>query len=438
MSNKMIRQETKLYVEHALHITPKLLQSLQILQMDSQSLEAYVEEQFKENTVLEYIHPVKDLAEQWLLPRISSTEDEDWCQEIPEKKIPFETLEFFLNDQLERQQLTDELMQSCRMLVMLLDDQGYLRMEQIADFLDDEAFLQALTVIQSLEPPGVGARSLEECLLLQLQRKGGSNLAADLVEKYLEDIAQHNYQKIARLCGKTRKEIENAVSEILKLNPRPCGGYTNGERVSYIWPDFYITAKEGQIFVERNLRSFPQICINEYYTELANNSTDEQVQNYLKEKLAAAKTLIINLEQRGNTVERCLQVILEAQKDFFFGSSRQLRPLLQEDVARVLGIQISTVSRAISGKYLEFAGKIYPIKHFFARPAVGTFQQQVSTAQIKALIREIIENEDASMPVSDQKIVELLRKGGSDISRRAVAKYRDEMHIPSSRQRRKI
>lgn len=434
-----MKHSTKLTVDNSLQISQSLLNSLKLLQMDSLALEAHIREQFQENPVLEYVAPIEDAPERWEGQFGGEADAEmGWERSASDHGAVFDSLEFFLYDQIDRLRLDDEQTRLCKALVQMLDDSGYLRAEHLDLHMESKEVQAALSIVQSLDPPGIGARSLRECLMLQLEREGLKNsVAFYLTDCWLEEVGRRNYQKLSRLCGRSIKEIEAAVREILRLNPKPGRGYTQNDHIPYIRPDFYIAVQGEQLTVRRNSRSFPQICVSDFYEKLYADTSDEEVRQYLKERIAAAKKLIAGLEQRSSTTERCLQVILEAQKDFFLNSSRQLRPLTLEMVADAVGVHISTVSRAINGRYLDFAARSYPLKYFFVRAAGGSFQQRVSTAQIKALIRGVIQNEDPCHPISDQGITDILRQGGSDISRRAVAKYREEMKIPSSRQRRK-
>ena len=424
----------KLAFETTFFVTQHMLDSLQILQMDRLTLEEYIAEQLQENPVLNYPNTSFNKY------RLNANENDDQgSRDVSQYTNHFDTLEFFLTDQLERINLADRTKWFCRRLIGLLDRNGYLPMNMLPDsYANDREFHKALSVLQSLHPAGVAARDLKECLLLQLRRLEKRNhLAESLVSNHLEDLSRRNMAKIQKATGASIEEIQTALQSILLLNPRPGADFAEREETVYILPDFKVFCDDGKIILQQEEQAFPLLTISDYYVKLYETTQDPEVKRYLKERIANARNFITGLENRKTTVLRCIEAILQIQKSFFLNQSRQLVPMTQQEVAKMVDLHTSTVSRAISGKHLEFDGKIYPLKFFFAR-GLRNLDEGITTDQIRQLIRQIIQNEDDMHPLSDREIVSILQQGGANVSRRTVAKYREQMGILSSKQRRKI
>jgi len=424
----------KLSFETTFFVTQRMLDSLQILQMDRLALEEHIAEQLQENPVLNYPDAP---ANQY---RINSNSGEKGNQrEFAHHTDHYDTLEFLLTDQLERLHLADGTKRFCRRLIALLDRNGYLPMDHLpGSYANDRDFKKALAVLQSLDPAGVAARDLQECLLLQLRRLEDRNRIAEaLVRDHLEDISRRNMAKIQKSTGASAEELQSAIQCILTLNPRPGADFAQKEETVYILPDFKVSCDDGKIILQQEAQAFPLLTVSDYYIKLYDTTQDPEVKQYLKERIAKARHFVSGLENRKTTVLHCVEMILQVQKSFFLNKSRQLVPMTQHDIAKMVDLHTSTVSRAISGKHLEFDGKIYPLKYFFAR-GLNNMEEQITTNQIRELIRQIVQNEDVERPLSDQQIVCILQQGGAEVSRRTVAKYREQMGILSSKQRRKI
>ena len=424
----------KLTFETTFFVTQRMLDSLQILQMDRLTLEEYIAEQLQENPVLNY--PDASFNKY----KINSNENDNRGQrDVVQHTNHYDTLEFFLTDQLERINLADRTKWFCRRLIALIDRNGYLPMSLLPDsYANDRDFRKALSVLQSLDPAGIAARNLQDCLLLQLRRlEENDELAETLVCNHLEDISRRNLAKIQKITGASMEELQNAIQCILTLNPRPGADFAEREETVYILPDFKVFCDDGKIILQQEEQAFPLLTISDYYVKLYETTDDAEVKRYLKERIANARNFITGLENRKSTMLRCIEAILQVQKSFFLNQSRQLIPMTQQEVARMVDLHTSTISRAISGKHLEFDGKIYPLKFFFAR-GLRNLDEGITTDQIRQLIRQIIQNEDDMHPLSDQEIVSILQQGGANVSRRTVAKYREQMGILSSKQRRKI
>jgi len=424
----------KLTFETTFVVTQRMLDSLQILQMDRLTLEEYIAEQLQENPVLNY--PDASFNKY----KINSNENDNRGQrDVVQHTNHYDTLEFFLMDQLERINLADRTKWLCRRLIALIDRNGYLPTSLLPDsYANDIELQKALNVLQSLDPAGVAARDLKECLLLQLSRMGErDHLAESLVSNHLEDLSRRNMAKIQKATGASIEEIQTALQSILLLNPRPGADFAEREETAYILPDYKVSYDDGKLMLQQEEHAFPLLTISDYYIKLYETTDDAEVKRYLKERIANARNFITGLENRKSTVLRCIEAILQVQKSFFLNQSRQLVPMTQQEVARMVDLHTSTISRAISGKHLEFDGKIYPLKFFFAR-GLRNLDEGITTDQIRQLIRQIIQNEDCMHPLSDQEIVAILQQGGANVSRRTVAKYREQMGILSSKQRRKI
>lgn len=423
-----MKATTKLTIENSFYISQRMLDSLQILQMDSLSLEKHISEQLMENPVLEFPVMHGKSSERTTLESLQLSNSGD-----------YDTLDFFLLDQLGRMKIPKRTMGLCKALVRLIDENGYLQVSLIPDvYLRNQEYPRALEALQTLEPAGVGARDLKECLLLQVRRISPENvLAVELIKNHLEDISRRNHAKLLRNTGASMEELQDAIRLILSLNPRPGASFGNREKTAYIHPDFIISVRENKIEIVQEERSFPVLTISDYYSKLFHTTTDPEVRRYLKERVTAAKHLITGLENRKTTTLRCMEAIIQVQQSFFLNPSRQLMPLTLGKAAQMLNLHISTVSRAVNEKYLEFEGKTYPLKYFFVR-GIQDENAQISTSQIRELIRQIICNENPEAPMSDQQIVQVLQQGGCEVSRRTVAKYREQMGILSSKQRRMI
>lgn len=428
MAKDGIKTAANLRLENTFYISQKMLNSLQILQMDSLSLEKHIAEQLMENPVLEY-------------PQVYGRPSEgiSWDRIRGDGGREYDTLEFFLLDQLARLDMDPKVKQLCRNLVRLIDEKGYLQTELLSrEQLGDMRYPEALKILQSLEPAGVAAGDLRECLLLQLERMDSEEILAELlIRDHLEDISRRNYKKLQKATGATMEELQDAIKTILTLNPRPGAGFESRNQTSYIHPDFVITLEDGRLEIRQEERSFLTLSVSDYYIRLYHSTVDAEVKRYLKERIRAAKQLALGLENRKSTTLRCMEAILQIQEGFFLNPSRQLMPLTLERISQMLDLHISTVSRAVSGKYLEFEGQLYPLKFFFTR-SIREGGATVSTAQIKELIRQIIENEAPGAPMTDQQIVHILLQGGNNVPRRTVAKYREQMGIPASKQRRML
>lgn len=434
---------------------PQMIQSATILQMTFQELTEYLEMLLQENPVLELdeAKPVSDTMDdlwrklEWLEANDPQNREYHW-QDSDADADPLrnygtagneeESLYHHLRDQLETMSLDRRIVDCALWLAANLNQNGWLD-EEISEIAQETGqsvsiVEQALHVVQSLEPAGVAARNLAECLRLQLVRQQPVNqLAVQIVDQYLDALSKNRYGLIARSLGIEQNEVSIACELIRKLNPRPGSNFAVHTPASYITPDIVVISAAGHFELVHNDGFFPVLNISPYYSKLLKESDDEQVKDYLTNKLRQAKWTIRAVEQRKATLTVCVQCILEIQEDFFRLGDGHLKPMSLHDVAQRVGLHGSTVSRAINGKYLQCAQGTYPLNYFFSRRlGANGMGQDISTDRAKSLLKKIIEEEDRHKPLSDQKLCEYMASAGCVLSRRTVAKYRDELGIPGT------
>ncbi len=440
----LVQLKTELRQE--LKLTPRLMQSMEVLQMSSQDLLEYLSRQAEENPLLDQSDPPERAYEElrrqagWIDGGVRPTFTHG--EAVPEAGAAddrLESLAAFLRDQLHRLRLPRPLEALCAYLAELVDEDGYLVQEDL-DGLDGLKIPrtlteQALETLQGLDPPGVGARSLSECLLLQLSRRGGGEaLAMDIAARFLPELGRKHYAAIARKLGTTAEAVRQAEGVIASLEPHPGRAFQRAEPPAYVRPDVFVAELEGEWKVVLNEYYLPRVSVNEYYLRLLKSSGDKETRDYLRQKLQQAKWLLDSLERRGSTLRRCAEAVLEAQRPFFAGETPALAPMTLSALAEELELHPSTVSRAVRGKYLQCRRGTYPLRWFFSLPAGGGgFSRQAAKQTLLSLVRE----EDGRRPYSDQDLCRLLGERGIDVARRTVTKYRLELGLGSSAARRK-
>lgn len=432
-------------------LSPQMMQTMEILQMGSQELLEYIEETLQENPVLESESAgVEDMT---LLRRkldwLESTDVQNrWYhqQDAEDGLDPLdravadpmeESLYYYLRSQVRFEQLPRATAQILDYLMESLNANGWLdeQTDDICTHLGAERARveEAVAMLQSLEPAGVGARDLRECLRLQLVRRGESGLPVTIVEKYLEAMSRDHYHLISKETGASRMEVQNACTLIRSLNPRPASGFAEREHLQYITPDLVVVNFEDHFEILTNDSYLPTLRVSGYYSGLYKETGDQQVKDYLNGKLRQAKWIIRSIEQRRSTLMRCAQCIVDRQERFFRHGPGHLRPMLLADVAAELDVHESTVSRAVKDKYIQCAHGLFPLGYFFSRSlGVAAADDGVTPEGAKKLLRELIDGEDKHKPLSDQKLSQLMAAQGVELSRRTVAKYRDELGISST------
>ena len=442
-------------------LSQQQLQSVELLQMSAQELESYLRELSQENPVVELEEqpsaPVQtSTREDELLRRLRWLEDNDhqnrYYQHVDEEELdPLarasgtggleETLVRFLSRQLDRMELEEGLDRLVRYLAACLDESGYLRfsLEELSGQTgaSPDRMKEALALLQSLEPAGVGAADLSQCLELQLLRIGEEGPALAIVRDHLEALAKRHYRAIAAALGITQEQVRQAEGVIRELEPRPGAIFDQPEQVAYIQPDVFVTEEEGRFVARTWGGERPPFRISAYYRDLLAQSGEREVREYLTGKLRQAEGVLWAIGQREHTLLRCAQSIAQHQQDFFRFGPQALAPLRMADVARELEIHESTVSRTIREKYLQCTRGVYPMSYFFSRSATADQSGAVGGTAARALLKQLLDQEDKSCPLSDQKLCEGMERQGCPISRRTVAKYREEMNIPGASGRKR-
>lgn len=386
-----------------------------------------------------------------------SDDDED-------RSMPFAAPVSFHQDlinQLNTFILNDEEREIAEFLVGSIDDMGYIR-RSVPDIVDDMAFTQGiytdeknveriLHIIHELEPSGVGARDLQECLLLQLKHKTPTEsveLAIDILENQFESFTKKHYDKLLQKYGVSQDQLKKAIDEIEKLNPKPGGAFTgNNKMIEHIVPDFTIRIVDGELELTLNGRNAPELHVSKDYQEMMqtykasrdkSNQQKEAVQ-FIKQKLDSAKWFIDAIRQRQETLFVTMNAIMHYQQEYFLdGDETKLKPMILKDIADMIGLDISTVSRVANSKYVETPYGTKLIKEFFSEAMKNDQGEDVSTLEIKKILQNVIEEEDKQKPLPDDQLAEILKEKGYPIARRTIAKYREQLDIPVARMRKKI
>jgi len=446
-------------------MTPELIQAIQILQFNTQELDAFVQEQLLVNPVLEQDQSAPSNPE----AETSEKEREklDWKEFIrngsyddisyrgyrdkdEERSDSFEryvTNEVTLPEHLMFQYQFATVDKGCRRvgkyIIESLDENGYMTstVEEIsrATGVREEKVGEALDIIHGFDPAGVGARDLSECLQLQLAaRKELTPQMEEIITHHLEDIANNRLSAVARDTGMTVLQVQEAADVIRTLEPKPGRQFASQMETKYVIPDVIVEKIDNDYVVIINESSTPHLTISSYYKGLLGKAEkDQQLSDYLSERVSSANWLIKSIEQRKQTIYNVVSAVVKYQRDFFDLGSKHLKTLTLKDIAEELGIHESTVSRSISGKYLQCPRGVFEIKYFFSAGVSDEVGEGVSSNSIKEFIKEIVEGEDRHKPYSDQAMVSILKDKGFNISRRTVAKYRDELGILSSSKRKR-
>lgn len=453
--NLNITQEQKLVM------TQQMQLSIKLLQMSTYDLREYIENEFVENPVLEgnfdFVQEEKkyedkiDYKEMIKYLSFDSYGSQNYGEYKDGDVSPFnfisknKSLTEYLKDQLIEIEEDNYIKNIVVYMIENLDHRGYLDMtlEEICNELriSWEVGAKALDVLQDLEPDGIGARDLKECLKIQLIKQGllGGNLEI-IIDEYLDLIAENKFVLIAKNLKISPKEAQDLGDEIKKLEPKPSRGFYTGEEVKFIIPDASIRKIDGQYFVIMNDGVIPRLSISRVYKDILNNKEDKKIEDYVKDKLNSAMFLIKSIEQRKSTLLRILEKVVEKQTDYFDKGQKYLKPMTLKEMADELGIHESTVSRAIKEKYILTNTGTVKIKDLFANgiSKIEGKGEDVAVINIKKLIKDMIYREDKRKPLSDQLICDELNKKNFNISRRTVAKYREELEIRSSSKRKRI
>ena len=472
-------------------LSPQQIQMIKLLEVPTLQIEQRIKKELEENPALEEGADEEDVNNDE--PEEDQFEEKDKDQEeftlddyiedddIPEYRlqtknyskddekrmeIPFSAGSSFrehLESQLRLRDLTEKQKILGEHILGNIDEDGYLRRE-LSNIVDDLAFQQnvntteeelneVLTVIQDLEPAGVGARTLRECLLLQITKRDMSVATAGLSHKildhYFEEFSKRHYDKIISRLNISEEELRSAIDEILKLSPKPGSAYgdTYSKSAQQIIPDFILELSEDGLDLHLNSRNLPELRLSRTYNELlqtysrdkANKKEMKDAVLFVKQKIDSAKWFIDAIKQRQNTLLLTMNAILKYQEDYFIeGDETKLKPMILKDVAEMTGLDISTISRVANSKYIQTHFGIFPLKFFFSEGLQTDSGEEVSTREIKRILQDCIDNEVKRRPLTDEKLTDILQEKGYLIARRTVAKYREQLNIPVARLRKEI
>lgn len=470
-------------------LSPQQIQLMKLLQVPTMELDQRIKQEIEENPALEEGAEVNedeyDNDDDFDDDYDSDSDDQDFdisdyideegsdyktkannhSKDDEERVIPLSGEQSFqekLTEQLHLLYLDDHQFMIADTLIGNLDESGYLNRE-IEAIVDDLAFSanvmtdekeveEVLMIIQELDPAGVGARDLQECLLIQIRRKQDGDItrytAKIILEEFFEEFTRKHYDKIAKKLEIEDEDLKEAIDEILKLNPKPGGSMIeSAKNYQQIIPDFMITEFEGRLELTLNGRNAPDLKVSrEYemmlrtYAEGAKTSkSDKDALMFVKQKLDGAKWFIDAIKQRQNTLLFTMDAIMNYQREYFLtGDETNLRPMILKDIAEIVGLDISTISRVANSKYVQTGYGIFALKYFFSESLSTDSGEEVSTREVKKILSEAIEGEQKKKPLTDERLMDLLKEKGYNIARRTVAKYREQLNIPVARLRKEL
>ena len=420
-----------------------MLQSTAILRMNTLELSEYLAKAYEENPLLSQDDSAVDRNVESLfqISAVSKTgtvssgyKADELFADIQDPNDAFAALRLFLNDQLDRKHLPQNLDRICRYMTELINDDGYLEAEDILFLrqsgVSENLICSAVSMLQSLDPPGIATKDLQECLLLQIFRDPLADpLASVVVSNYFSELGKKQYSLIAKNLRVKLSQVKKAETYIQTLQPRPAAPFQQKGSSTYIIPDIFIRESDGVFQAFINDSYLPRLSINTQYVTALSNVENEETRTFLQEKLTSAKQLIDNLSRRKETLELCANLILTVQKGFFENHSA-LQPLTMVYAAKQLGVHPSTVTRCVRGKYLECKHGVFPLRFFFSQG----FRQSdnISLQAVKSTLLKLIQSEDPSSPMSDLELCNCMSTKGYSIARRTIVKYRNELGIPRS------
>lgn len=439
--------------EQKLIMTQQMQMSIKILQLSSIELQEYIEKEIQENPLLEAKYDKKEdkLNYKEIIKYLEFDDytHNNYVKSDDEEVSPFnfisnkKSLKEYLKEQIAEFDEKDCIKHICNYIIENIDSKGYLPVgtEEISREIHIPLNLveKALGIVQSLEPYGVGARDLKECLKIQLYQNGNENYKLFyIIDNHLEDIAENRYNIIGKSLNITPVEAQRYGDIIKKLQPKPSSGFYTGEEVNYVIPDAYIKKIGEKYYIIMNDDLVPKLMINNLYKGIINKNEDKSAVEYVKNKLDSAAFLIKSIENRKSTIYRVLENILEIQTEYFDYGEKYLKPMTLKEIADNLSMHESTISRAIRDKYIHTSRGTIKIKSLFTTSIQGTNNDNMSCINVKKLISNLIDKEDKKNPLSDQYISDELKKVNVNISRRTVTKYREEMGIKSSKGRKRF
>jgi RNA polymerase sigma-54 factor len=468
-------------------LSPQQIQMIKLLELPAIQLEQRIKKELEENPVLEIDSAKKDSeTDQDATSDPSESIDNEisideyinnepsykyrtnnYSKDDKSEDIPFSigsTFHEYLSEQLGLLSIDERQMMLAEYIIGNIDEDGYLRRE-VEAMVDDIAFSMNIEVsdaemqhllefVQDLDPPGIGARDLRECLLLQLKRKEHKTViienAIRLIDLQFDEFTKRHYDKIMAKLEINEEDLRDAIDEIVKLNPKPGGSYSNplNKANQTIVPDFMLDISDGQLNAYLTKGNVPDLRISSAYanmlraySENRKNQTNDQKEAvfFVKQKLDTAKWFIDAIKQRHQTLLITMNAIIEYQKEFFIdGDESKLRPMILKDIALKTGLDISTISRVSNSKYIQTHFGIYPLKYFFSESMQDESGEEVSTRKIKKILQDVVDAENKRRPVTDDKLADLLKEKGFPIARRTIAKYREQLNIPVARLRKEL
>ena len=487
----MLKQQLNFKLSQKL--SPQQIQLMKLIQLPTQDFEQRLKEEMEENPALNSGKEEAENFEESLgidSQNNETDQDSDKIEaeinvdeylsddEIPnyrlsannyspdddDKSIPYASGTSFnqhLKSQLSTFRLSEEEREIATFLVGSVDESGYIR-RAIADIMDDLAFTQnvftteekiekVLLLVHQLDPAGVGARSLQECLLIQLERKEPTKsiqLAIDILHKSFDHFTKKHYKKLLQKFDITEDELKGAIDEIEHLNPKPGGAFSGNTRmVEHVVPDFAINITDGKLVLTLNGRNAPELHVSREYNEMMKGykaskektKSQKDAVQFIKQKLDSAKWFIEAVKQRQQTLLLTMNAIMHYQEEFFLsGDERHLRPMILKDIADKIDMDVSTISRVANSKYVDTPYGTKLVKEFFSESMTNDQGEEVSTKEIKKILEITIGEEDKRKPLTDDKLAKILKEKGYPIARRTVAKYREQLDLPVARLRKKI
>lgn len=469
-------------------LSPQQIQLMKLLQVPTMELEQRIKEEMEVNPALEEGAEEQDpydMEEEEYRDDADEFEQEDFDiddyvdDDIPDyrtqqrnkgsddddKHVPLsggKTFRDILEDQIHLRNLNDHEQELASVLIGNLDESGYLRRD-LENIVDDLAFSQNLStdveeleevleVVQDLEPAGVGARDLRECLLLQLKRDQRRSVtlftARKVLEDHFEEFTKKHYDKILKKLEITEDNLRDAIDEIIKLNPKPGGAIRESNRtVQHVVPDFMVTESDGELKLQINGRNAPELKVSKEYQNLLKayaetkgmDKPQKDAALFVKQKIDSAKWFIEAIKQRQNTLFLTMNAIMEYQREYFLtGDETRLKPMILKDIADIVSLDISTISRVANSKYVQTPYGTFLLKTLFSESLSTDSGEEVSTREVKKILQDAVAAEEKKKPLTDEKLAKLLKEKGYNIARRTVAKYREQLNIPVARLRKEI
>jgi RNA polymerase sigma-54 factor len=480
----MLKQQLQIKLSQKL--SPQQIQLMKMIQLSTPELEQKIESEIGENPALEsgmekqsndnqesaFEEGEKIEADEIDIDQYLSDDEipsyklysNNYSSDDQERTIPVSggiSFHQHLSQQIGNLILSEDEFQIAEFIIGSIDESGYLR-RSTEELIDDLAFTQNILVtgeqiekilrsVQSLDPPGVGARSLKECLQLQLEKKKKDrpevSHALEIIKNHFDHFSHKHYSKLQERIGISKEELKTALDLISKLNPKPGGALSSINQNTHIVPDFILTIEDGELHVTLNQRNAPQLRVSNAYKEMlsgyseapSKSKSQQEAVQFIKQKLDAAKWFIDAIKQRHQTLTLTINAILDHQREFFLsGDERKLRPMILKDIAEKVGMDISTISRVANSKYIDTPYGVKLLKTFFSEGLKNDEGEDVSTIEIKKILEQFITKENKKKPLTDQTLSEMMKEKGYIVARRTIAKYREQLDIPVARMRKEL